>query len=257
MFIFFYLIFYFLFSGFRFSADLLAHIFMAYILYPLRSDPYLALACPEEHCDELDLLDQAPHVLNRRRRRGIRLDSFGRKISGGSNELESDETVEFDKSNHETTDISSYGNGNLRMSYDYSHESASKYKVTVNRGGTQYMEHPLNRGLLGVTQQHSVTQLGPMVPRHGRGEDKPSSSTEMSLREPVVSLIDFEQIDSKQIDSNAVNPTDINAGDFSFDELSDGSESDVLVVVQDSKKCSLWDSESIYTFYTTAADWQP
>ena len=46
-------------SGFRYSADMLAHMFTTYILYPRLSHPYLVLAAPpEDTCDELDLFDQ-------------------------------------------------------------------------------------------------------------------------------------------------------------------------------------------------------
>uniref|UniRef100_A0A6A7FTT8 Integral membrane protein GPR180 n=1 Tax=Hirondellea gigas TaxID=1518452 RepID=A0A6A7FTT8_9CRUS len=73
-------------QGFRYSADLLAHVFMAYILYPRRSHPYLVLATPQDNCDELDFLDQAPHILHRRKRRGRRSSSSsstGRRDSFG------------------------------------------------------------------------------------------------------------------------------------------------------------------------------
>lgn len=51
-------------SGFTYSADLLAHTFMTYLLWPERSEQYLLLAYEEDLSNELEEFNEAPHVLN-------------------------------------------------------------------------------------------------------------------------------------------------------------------------------------------------
>lgn len=50
--------------GFTYSADLLAHTFMTYLLWPERSEQYLLLAYEEDLSNELEEFNEAPHVLN-------------------------------------------------------------------------------------------------------------------------------------------------------------------------------------------------
>ncbi|KAG7164742.1 Transmembrane protein 145-like 1 [Homarus americanus] len=50
--------------SFTYSADLLAHSFMTYMLWPERSEQYLLLAYEADLSNELDEFNEAPHVLN-------------------------------------------------------------------------------------------------------------------------------------------------------------------------------------------------
>ncbi|ROT84334.1 membrane protein [Penaeus vannamei] len=50
--------------GFTYSADLLAHSFMTYMLWPERSEQYLLLAHEADLSDELDEFNEAPHIIN-------------------------------------------------------------------------------------------------------------------------------------------------------------------------------------------------
>lgn len=50
--------------GFTYSADLLAHSFMTYLLWPERSEQYLLLAYEADLSSELDEFNEAPHILN-------------------------------------------------------------------------------------------------------------------------------------------------------------------------------------------------
>lgn len=51
-------------TGFTYSADLLAHSFMTYMLWPERSEQYLLLAHEADLSDELDEFNEAPHIIN-------------------------------------------------------------------------------------------------------------------------------------------------------------------------------------------------
>ena len=136
------------------------------------------------------------------------------------------ETVEFDRNG-----------GGHTLPYDYSQVSASKYKIKPHY-------NPLSTTLLDVTQQDSYSQLALST--------LPSTSAEQSA-----SLIDLADTASQGL-------TDANDFQFSFDELSDCSENDVLVVVKE-PNCRrakkeftgsglLWEwdgMDSLYTFYTS------
>lgn len=50
--------------GFTYSADLLAHTFMTYLLWPERSEQYLLLAHEADLSSELDEFNEAPHNIN-------------------------------------------------------------------------------------------------------------------------------------------------------------------------------------------------
>ncbi|KAB7501553.1 Integral membrane protein [Armadillidium nasatum] len=50
--------------GFTYCADLLAHSFMAYMLWPNRSEQYLLLAEDVDFSEELEAFDEAPHIVN-------------------------------------------------------------------------------------------------------------------------------------------------------------------------------------------------
>ncbi|KAK3853937.1 hypothetical protein Pcinc_039549 [Petrolisthes cinctipes] len=50
--------------GFTYSADLLAHSFMTYLLWPERAEQYLLLAYEADLSAELDEFDEAPHIIN-------------------------------------------------------------------------------------------------------------------------------------------------------------------------------------------------
>ncbi|KAK8748789.1 hypothetical protein OTU49_015993, partial [Cherax quadricarinatus] len=50
--------------GFTYSADLLAHSFMTYMLWPERSEQYLLLAYEADLSNELDEFNEAPHIIN-------------------------------------------------------------------------------------------------------------------------------------------------------------------------------------------------
>ncbi|CAL4107819.1 unnamed protein product [Meganyctiphanes norvegica] len=50
--------------GFTYSADLLAHAFMTYMLWPERSEQYLLLAHEVDLTDELEEFNEAPHIIN-------------------------------------------------------------------------------------------------------------------------------------------------------------------------------------------------
>lgn len=51
-------------AGFTYNADLLAHSFMTYALWPKRSEHYLLFSNELDLSEELAAFDEAPHILN-------------------------------------------------------------------------------------------------------------------------------------------------------------------------------------------------
>ncbi|KAF2360022.1 Intimal thickness related receptor IRP [Trinorchestia longiramus] len=176
-------------QGFRYTADLLAHLFMAYTLYPRRSHPYVTLATSEDHCDELDLLDQAPQVLHRRRRRGdsrsslsVTFDGEDSVLNGDvrleyTNLLDADETVQFDRLNGQMNQGATQPiENNYGSSDHFVAGSSEELSGTLNQTDVSQFRNnsrPLNQRNDGIEKVFPLLAPGQFHGTHSGSVDEP------------------------------------------------------------------------------------
>lgn len=104
------------------------------------------LATPADHCDELDMLDQAPHALHR-------------QWAGYTQTGEADEVVQFTRS----TALDSSQNNNTENG-PYSDNKVSKFKVQVglhNRYPAVQSLNSLTRDVVDQSQEDFNNHVGP------------------------------------------------------------------------------------------------
>ncbi|XP_018009086.1 uncharacterized protein LOC108666680 isoform X2 [Hyalella azteca] len=237
-------------QGFRYTADFLAHVFMAYTLYPRQSHPYVILATPEDHCEELDFLDQAPQVLHRRAQRLRRGDQRS-SLSEGLGEngdmrvpytdlLDAEETVQFERFSGTlesgVSDLHIFGvTDRARSGVSNQMNSPAKYEFQVNRNdvlvttdnGRYFDPEALERRPVTLSSSVKLIELD--------DTDKAEASSDYYVN----NLLDGSHSSPLPPQGVVASSTSTSKEGFSPEFLSDESDTELLVVVKDKKSWPL------------------